>query len=82
MSQFVKRIQEMSVELNDQDAILDSAPDEFIDEMTGELMYDPVMLPSSKTILNRSTIEKCLMDRPCDPYDRTSLTIEQVIPRK
>ena len=55
---------------------------EFLDELTGELMYDPVMLPNSHTILDRSNIERALLEEPVDPFDRTPLTKEQLIPRK
>ena len=50
--------------------------------MTNELMKDPVMLPNSKMVLDRSTIERLLMEKPVDPYDRTPLTKEQLIPRE
>ena len=64
------------------DSLLDAAPEEFLDEMTNELMKDPVMLPNSKMVLDRSTIERLLMEKPVDPYDRTPLTKEQLIPRE
>ncbi|KAM7452694.1 hypothetical protein BLSTO_06567 [Blastocystis sp. subtype 1] len=50
--------------------------------MTNELMKDPVMLPNSKMVLDRSTIERLLMEKPVDPYDRTPLTKEQLIPQE
>ena len=62
--------------------LLDNAPDEFFDEMTGELMDDPVMLPNSKQILNRDTMEKLLLRTQIDPYDRTPLTKEELIPSR
>jgi hypothetical protein len=34
----------------------DDAKDEYIDAITTELMEDPVMLPSSKQIVDRNTI--------------------------
>lgn len=56
-------------------------------------MKDPVELPSSKNIVDYMTIskkyfkvnqylEKHLMNEPNDPFNRTPLTIDQVIPRK
>ena len=82
MNQFIGHIENMESKLQDQDAILAEAPEEFVDEMTAELMNDPVMLPASGTILNRSTVEKLLMSKPEDPYNRTPLSIDQVIPRR
>ncbi len=36
----------------------DDAPEEYLDPITTVLMEDPVMLPNSKTILDKSTIGK------------------------
>eukprot|EP00355_Strombidium_rassoulzadegani_P010591 CAMPEP_0168619708 /NCGR_PEP_ID=MMETSP0449_2-20121227/6747_1 /TAXON_ID=1082188 /ORGANISM="Strombidium rassoulzadegani, Strain ras09" /LENGTH=364 /DNA_ID=CAMNT_0008660663 /DNA_START=238 /DNA_END=1329 /DNA_ORIENTATION=- len=63
------------------DMIFDDAPDEFLDPLTCNLMEDPVELPSSKTIMDRLTIKKHLLNDPHDPFNRSELTIEQLIPR-
>ena len=42
-------------------------------------MSDPVMLPNSKQILDRTTIERLLLRSQQDPYDRTPLTKEELI---
>ena len=39
-------------------------------------------LQSLDSVLDRSTIERLLMEKPVDPYDRTPLTKEQLIPRE
>ena len=46
------------------------------------LMRDPVILPGSKAVLDRSTIKSHLLSDNTDPFHRTPLTIDQVIPRK
>ena len=81
MEAFIAKLEAEGNRLQSLDELLDSAPDEFLDEMTNELMKDPVMLPNSKMILDRSTIERLLMEKPVDPYDRTPLSKEQLIPR-
>jgi ubiquitin conjugation factor E4 B len=43
-------------------------------------MEDPVTLPTSKQVLDRSTIRSHLLSDPNDPFNRQPLTIEQVIP--
>jgi ubiquitin conjugation factor E4 B len=43
-------------------------------------MDDPVMLPSSKNIVDRSTIETHLLSDASDPFNRTSLSKELLIP--
>jgi ubiquitin conjugation factor E4 B len=55
------------------------APAEFEDEIMGDLMKDPVILPS-RHILDRSTIVQHLLSDPKDPYTRQPMTIEDVVP--
>ena len=44
------------------------------------LMTDPVTLPVSKQVVDRSTIVQHLLGDPHDPFNRTPLKIEDVIP--
>ncbi len=44
------------------------------------LMEDPVILPTSKTSIDRSTIRSHLLSDPTDPFNRSLLKIEDVIP--
>lgn len=44
------------------------------------LMEDPVILPTSKQSLDRSTIRSHLLSDPNDPFNRSPLKIEDVIP--
>lgn len=62
------------------DEDLADAPEEFMDPLMATLMTDPVQLPISKQILDRSTIRSHLLSDPHDPYNRTPLKIEDVIP--
>ena len=43
--------------LNEEDALYDDAPEEFLDPLMFTLMEDPVELPDSKTIIDRITIK-------------------------
>ena len=43
------------------------------------LMEDPVILPTSKTTIDRSTIRSHLLSDPNDPFNRAPLKIEDVI---
>ena len=45
-------------------------------------MRDPVMLPTSRTIVDRSTIKSHLLSDSKDPFNRMPLAIEDVIPSK
>jgi ubiquitin conjugation factor E4 B len=44
------------------------------------IMRNPVLLPSSRTIVDRSTIKSHLLSDSKDPFNRVPLTIEEVIP--
>ena len=48
--------------------------------MLSTLMKDPVKLPHSGVVLDRNTIETFLISNPTDPYHRTPLTKDQLIP--
>jgi len=52
-----------------------------LDPLTYNLMEDPVELPNSHTLIDRSTIKQHLLNDPHDPFNRAPLTIEQVIER-
>ncbi|KAF4624671.1 hypothetical protein G7Y89_g13498 [Cudoniella acicularis] len=61
-------------ELEDQDeGDLGEIPEEFEDPILATLMEDPVILPISKTIVDRSTIRSHLLSDPMDPFNRTPL---------
>ncbi|KAH6907999.1 ubiquitin conjugation factor E4 [Coprinopsis sp. MPI-PUGE-AT-0042] len=59
---------------------LGEVPDEFLDPLMFTVMRDPVRLPSSKAIMDRSTIKSHLLSETRDPFNRAPLTIEEVIP--
>jgi len=59
---------------------LGDIPDEFMDPIMCQIMKDPVTLPESKQIVDRSTITTHLLSDPTDPFNRRPLKIEQVIP--
>jgi len=44
------------------------------------IMRDPVILPKSRAVLDRSTIKSHLLSDSKDPFNRAPLTIEDVIP--
>ncbi|KAI1780795.1 ubiquitin conjugation factor E4 [Hypoxylon cercidicola] len=58
---------------------LGEIPDEFEDPLMGDLMTDPVVLPSNN-IVDRSTIVQQLLSNPLDPFTRKPMTIEDVTP--
>lgn len=59
---------------------LGDIPPEFEDPIMGELMKDPVLLPSNH-IVDRSTIMQHLLSDPKDPFTRQPMTIADAIPQ-
>ncbi|KAF8631028.1 hypothetical protein AX15_002639 [Amanita polypyramis BW_CC] len=55
-------------------------PDEFLDPLMFTVMRDPVLLPSSKAIVDRATIKSHLLSDPKDPFNRAPLTLEDIQP--
>ena len=86
------KIKSMRQELEEEDDLYEDAPEEFLDTLMSTLMKDPVELPSSRNILDYMTIskvsnyslhvEKHLMNEQKDPFNRSPLTLDQLIPRK
>ncbi|KAJ3473430.1 hypothetical protein NLG97_g10312 [Lecanicillium saksenae] len=59
---------------------LGEVPAEFEDPIMGDLMRDPVLLPS-KHIVDRSTIVQHLLSDPKDPFTRQPMTVDDAIPQ-
>ncbi|XP_053308608.1 ubiquitin conjugation factor E4 A [Spea bombifrons] len=56
------------------------APDEFLDPIMNTVMSDPVILPSSRVTVDRSTIARHLLSDQSDPFNRSPLTMDQIKP--
>jgi ubiquitin conjugation factor E4 B len=70
----------ISKELEDQaDDDLGEIPDEYLDPIMATLMLDPVILPTSRQTVDRSTIRSHLLSDPTDLFNRQPLKIEDVI---
>ncbi|PWW75289.1 hypothetical protein C7212DRAFT_280984 [Tuber magnatum] len=59
---------------------LGEIPDDFLDPLMATLMEDPVILPSSRVTIDRQTIRIHLLGNPLDPFNRSPLKVEDVIP--
>ncbi|CAN3476366.1 E4 ubiquitin-protein ligase Ufd2p [Diutina catenulata] len=58
---------------------LGEIPDEFLDPLMFTLMTDPVVLPTSRISIDRSTIKAHLLSDPTDPFNRSPLKLEDVV---
>lgn len=60
--------------------LLGDVPDEFADPIQYTLMKDPVRLPTSGTVCDRSTIQRHLLSESRDPFSRATLTEDMLEP--
>lgn len=67
-------------EAMDTEAALGDIPDEFLDPIQYTLMKDPVILPSSRITIDRPVIQRHLLSDSTDPFNRSHLTSEMLIP--
>ncbi|PHH65787.1 hypothetical protein CDD81_1514 [Ophiocordyceps australis] len=73
------RFAETKQRLDQADVDLGDIPPEFEDDITGDIMKDPVVLPSGK-VLDRSTIVQHLLGVASDPYSRQPMTVDDLQP--
>ncbi|CAE7116128.1 unnamed protein product [Rhizoctonia solani] len=76
---FIQNVEEAKVLIEQEDDLGD-APEEFMDPLMYTIMRDPVKLPSSKATVDRSTIKAHLLSDTTDPFNRSPLKIEEVVP--
>lgn len=79
-NKLVERFAKAKQEDEDAEAELGEIPEEYLDPLMYTLMEDPVVLPVSRTVMDRSTIRSHLLSDPHDPFNRVPLTIDQVLP--
>merc|ERR1712113_782010 len=77
---FVKELNDLAVS---QEAALAnvSVPDNFLDPIMSEIMEDPVLLPTSNTIMDRKVIERHIMSNDDDPFNRARLAVSDLVPQ-
>ena len=81
-NKLVEKFAKAKQEDEDAEAELGEIPEEFLDPLMYTLMEDPVILPVSRTVMDRSTIRSHLLSDPHDPFNRVPLVIEDVLPGK
>lgn len=78
-----KRLQDKAAEAKGSEEAeeedLEDAPEEFYDPLMATIMTDPVILPVSRSVMDRSTIRQHLLSDPHDPFNRAPLKIDEVI---
>nr|CAD7569871.1 unnamed protein product [Timema californicum] len=70
------KVSKLATQYQTDEAMLSDAPEEFLDPIMSTLMLDPVILPSSRTTVDRSTIARHLLSDQSDPFNRAPLTMD------
>lgn len=76
--EFAEKVERLGKQQREDQEALSDPPDEFLDPIMSTLMTDPVILPSSKVIVDRTTIARHLLSDQSDPFNRSPLTMDQV----
>lgn len=74
------QVAQAAVEGQEEEDITGDIPEEFLDPITYTLMRDPVILPTSDTIMDRPTILRHLLSDERDPINRSPLTPDMLQP--
>ncbi|EFP85768.2 uncharacterized protein PGTG_11097 [Puccinia graminis f. sp. tritici CRL 75-36-700-3] len=80
LAKLVEKVEELRQLEADEELELGEIPDEFLDPLMATLMKEPVILPTSKTTVDLSTIKQHFLSDATDPFNRMPLKIEDVIP--
>ncbi|KAI8580706.1 hypothetical protein K450DRAFT_235570 [Umbelopsis ramanniana AG] len=80
LERFVNRVEISRQEEHEEEDELGDIPDEFIDPILSHLMEDPVVLPTSNMIVDRSTIRAHLLGDKRDPFSRAPLSMDMIKP--
>ncbi|WFD19079.1 RING-type E3 ubiquitin transferase [Malassezia caprae] len=80
LADLVERVEQAKQEDADEEEDLGEVPDEYLDPLLATIMRDPVRLPSSRTVVDRSTIKAHLLSDGTDPFNRMPLKLEDVQP--
>jgi ubiquitin conjugation factor E4 B len=80
LQRLVTQVERVIQEDKEEEEDLGEVPDEYSDPLMATLMRNPVILPSSKAIVDLSTIKSHLLSDSSDPFNRAPLRIEDCKP--
>jgi hypothetical protein len=67
-----------NIEYIKENKVYENIPDEFLDPIYNTLIEEPIILPSSKQIMDYEIIKQHLLYGNFDPFNRDNLTIEMI----
>ena len=74
-------VRETKESLVAEEELLADCPDQFLCPIMSVVMTDPVMLPSSRQVVDRTTIARHLLSDQSDPFNRAPLTMDMLEPQ-
>jgi len=77
---FVNAVELAKTQDEEGEEALGDIPDHFLDPLMYTIMENPVILPTSKISIDLATIKSHLLSDPTDPFNRSPLKIEDVVP--
>ncbi|XP_045464732.1 ubiquitin conjugation factor E4 A [Harmonia axyridis] len=80
IKELAEKVSKIAEEFQANEEAITGAPDNFLDPIMSTLMTDPVILPSSRQTVDRTTIARHLLSDQTDPFNRSPLSMDQVIP--
>lgn len=80
LAALVNEVERVRQEEADEEEDLGEIPDDFLDPLLATIMRDPVRLPSSRAVIDRSSIKAHLLSDGTDPFNRQPLKLEDVQP--
>ncbi|GJQ12331.1 hypothetical protein GpartN1_g4122.t1 [Galdieria partita] len=78
----MKRFREFEKLESEDEDLIQNAPEEFLDPIMATIMKEPVLLPTSRTIVDLSTISRHLLSDPSDPFNREFLSMDMLQPQE
>ena len=70
----------LALDADEMDKLFEDPPERYLDPLLLTLMSDPVLLPTSGNIVERSCIMQHLLNDQNDPFNRAPLTQEDLVP--
>ena len=78
MENLVEQVKLARESVEDMEELINDAPSEFLDPLLNTLMRNPVLLPTSGTIMDKSVIAQHLLNNETDPFNRQHLTMSML----
>lgn len=78
INNFIEVLNKIENSENIKNTVYENIPDEFLDPIYNTLIENPVILPSSKKIIDYDVIKQHLLYGNFDPFNRDELTIDMI----